>query len=206
MIEKIEYTLQALSPMYIGSGLGGAGIKRMLRRRADGTFLIPGSTIKGRLRFYCKEYIENQKIFSQNDILEIFGTPGDRSRGRKTYSFSDLYQEKPEEAYLDLRNGIQISRGAGITKPHALFNTEVMDYINSFKGRIIIHRSEARERSTVLLIIALRMLRRLGGSKTVGLGKCEIPIQNITITRNNEDINVQELLLQYLEDSADEAH
>ena len=214
MIATIEYKLQpintSISPIYIGNGLGGAGIKRMLRKstgkKESDIFLIPGSTIKGRLRNCCRQYIEYHKEFSRQDIEFIFGMPGDQNRGKTSCSFSDLRQIEPEEFLLELRNGIQISRKLGITKPHALFNTEII-YCKSFEGKIIFRHQpnnnelsrEKFEKCLALLIISLRMLRRLGGSKTVGLGKFEVPLKEIKIREGSKKIEVDQLLQTYLE-------
>lgn len=196
MMVKIEYALKPVSPIHIGSGLGGGAVKRMLLRRSNGSFSIAGSTIKGRVRYYCREFAREDAFFSPHDVDEVFGMPGDWSSRGTWCAFSDLEGSGDEVVFL--KNGIQISRELGIARPHALFNTELIRCHLDFKGTISCQYSEGNEKYIALLVTGLRLLRWLGGSKTVGAGKCEVPLESIHIVRNGDALETTKLLEKYL--------
>ncbi len=199
MIVNIEYNLKVCGPLYIGSGLGG-GIKKMLLRQSDGSFIIPGSTVKGRTRYYAREFARITKLFSGNDVDRTFGETGDEDKSARFCAFSDL--KSPIIPVFPVRNGIQICRKTGTTKPHALFNTEIACYErdNEFQGKLFCSFPEEKEKYIALLVAALRLFSHLGGSKTTGMGKCTIPMETISVKKNGKTIeNLEEFLLKYWE-------
>ncbi|NUM34601.1 MAG: hypothetical protein HUU50_08660 [Candidatus Brocadiae bacterium] len=199
MIVNIQYKLKIGSPLHIGSGLGG-GIKKMILKQSDGSFVIPGSTVKGRVRYYAREFARITKLFSENDVDQAFGQAGNEDKNARFCAFCDL--SSPKKPVFPVRNGIQICRRTGTTKPHALFNTEVACYEQGeiLQGKIFCSFSEEKEKYIALLVAALRLFSHLGGSKTTGMGKCTIPMETICVQKNGNAIkDLEEFLLKYWE-------
>jgi CRISPR/Cas system CSM-associated protein Csm3 (group 7 of RAMP superfamily) len=52
----LDYTLELQSDFHVGSGAGIAGsVDRAVMRLANGELVVPGSTIKGRVRHHCEQ-------------------------------------------------------------------------------------------------------------------------------------------------------
>ena len=208
---EITYELKPLTPIFIGSGLGGPQINKQLLKGSDSSFKIPGSTIKGRIRYYCREYINgcNKTIFKPEDIENIFAVNGDPALGTKFCAFSDMISDgnlkkQDFQEIISLRNGNKISRKLGISIPKALFNTEIISFDegSKFKGKIIFQTNEENNKYIALIIIGLRMLNRLGGGKTIGFGKAIIPLNSIVIMKNGRQIeNIADFFSKYLEEN-----
>ena len=208
----VAYCLHLDSDLHVGSGLGGGAIKRRLLKHRGKKFIIPGSTIKGRVRHYCRQFIESahDTNFTHQDIEHLFGTLGGGQKMNPLCAFSDLTTD--DDIEFDLRNGITISRATGTTLPKALFNTETLiGNEKIFTGKIICYlpdsefldgkhlNRENQLKEITLLLIGLRTLDRIGGSKTAGLGKCRIPLDKIQLKIGNKTENTEEFILSHLE-------
>lgn len=73
---EICFDLTVHSAFFIGSGLGIAGIvDKACMKDAEGFIYIPGSSIKGKIRYYCKQLLQLPKFKTSVEICETFNNP-----------------------------------------------------------------------------------------------------------------------------------
>ena len=67
---ETTYALETQSPLHIGTGHGAGGLNRAMIRDRRGLPYIPGSTIKGRVRFATVRICEwNERTNQQKDLF-----------------------------------------------------------------------------------------------------------------------------------------
>ena len=73
---EICFDLTIHSAFFIGSGLGIAGIvDKACMKDADGFIYIPGSSIKGKVRYYCKQLLQQPQFNTSVEICETLNNP-----------------------------------------------------------------------------------------------------------------------------------
>jgi CRISPR/Cas system CSM-associated protein Csm3 (group 7 of RAMP superfamily) len=176
-----------------GGTMGGSLARRPLLTDWRGLPLVPGSSLKGRLRHTCKQLAEGLEIPTCEDprpdamcpngptpgelcpICRLFGSAGHSS----PLTFSDLLLMEPDfltkgvPPPTSLRYGVGISRRRSVAADQLLYDTEVFLPGGSvtFGGEI---GGYVDEQDLALLVAGLENLITLGGSKTGGLGWCDL--------------------------------
>lgn len=179
----IQYQLDFDGAFHIGAGLGSAAVKRMALARG-GQFSITGATLKGCIREACRDYLVSSGTAEPEVALQrVFARPGDPGRGLDVCAFSDLEIAGGASLSSKVRHGVQISRALRVAQPHALYSTQIVIPEGSGSGRILFASSEANDHDLGLLLTGMLLLRRIGGSKTSGLGRCRIPPDRISVSR-----------------------
>ena len=177
-----------------GGALGGSLSRRPLLTDWRGLPLVPGSSLKGRLRHTCKQLAEGLGHQTCDDpraeamcpntspsgelcpVCRLFGSTGNPS----PLTFSDLSLVEP--AFLtrgtppptSLRYGVGISRRRSVAADQLLYDTEVFMPGSSVTLRGEIGGHLTAERDLGLLVAGLEHLITLGGGKTAGLGWCDL--------------------------------
>lgn len=213
----IRLNVMLETPVNVGSGaMADALSDKPTLRDARGLPIIPGSTLKGKVRHVCEQIAH--RLWEDEDICHapypdqmcreepcricrIFGSP----RYRSSLRFGDL-RLKPEgeavPAEMDweeiahlkaglLRTGVGLSRRSGTAQEDLLYNVEGYRPPAAFvyEGHIRGHLES--EEDLALLLAGLREVRALGGSKGRGMGWCRI---EPTVTVGDERRGVDKLL------------
>lgn len=193
MKTSLDLKLTFDGPFNVGSGaLGGSLADKPLVRDARGQPVIPGSTLKGRLRHEverlapvllpderppCTSPVAERMCQGDQEpcpVCRLFGSPW--LPGRLT--FSDLVLVDPKFEYPPpghLRYGVGLSRRRRVAEDQLLYTTEVVapGVPLTFHGTI---RGEVDEVDMSLLQAGLESLFALGGGKTAGLGWFELEV------------------------------
>lgn len=190
----IELTVSFDGAFNIGGGaMGGSLARRPLLTDWRGLPVVPGSSLKGRLRHTCKQLAEavgqktcegpRAEAMCPNGpvpgelcpVCRLFGSAGHPA----PLAFSDLPLVEPEfltrgtPPPTSLRYGVGISRQRGVAADQLLYDTEVFlpGGVITFRGQI---SGQAEEEHLGLLVAGLENLVALGGSKSAGLGWCDL--------------------------------
>jgi CRISPR/Cas system CSM-associated protein Csm3 (group 7 of RAMP superfamily) len=191
------YTLEFRAPLSIFTGLGIAGlVDRTVVRRAAGLPYVPGSTVKGRLRFFAERMLRShapdglwchglgephcKDLQSACTVCRLFGNPaipGLLRVGEATPLapwdglFRDLTIAKPNPVLrsdVEIRPGIALSRVRRTALPDHLFFDEAVPAV-SFTGRFLLD-ARAKDAEAGLLVGVGRMVDALGARKSAGRG------------------------------------
>lgn len=207
MFEKLERrliisgTIEALTPLHIGSGKGEVEISEAdlpVLTTPDGQPYIPGSSLKGRVRaeaeriarqngaYVCKPPdVRNMCGTLRRNIddfcicCRMFGTAGDVSLASKI-KFRDAYPISKVETLLE-RTGIAIDREKGVVVIGALYTIQGVPAGTKFTLEIVAENVSDEELK--LLKAALKSVEdsALGGASTRGFGKIKISIESVKI-------------------------
>lgn len=195
------FTLVFRAPVSIFTGLGIAGlIDRTVVRDSSGLPYIPGSSVKGRLRFFAERlasssspphgywlHAQSQPSCKQVDkacaMCRLFGNPSIAALLRvgnasPASPWHDLFQQLLEAnanpvVYPDveIRPGIAVSRVRRTALPDHLFFDEAIPAV-SFSGNLVLDaRVTAHE--VQFLIGAGKLVDALGARKATGRGALE---------------------------------
>ncbi|GFN23375.1 RAMP superfamily CRISPR-associated protein [Thermanaeromonas sp. C210] len=176
----ICYRLRLLTPVHVGNGTGGAGFLDSYLYREGGVPVIPGSTIKGRLRaaaralagagIYGAEGVCREILECTCPVCLIFGRPGNR---RGSLYFDDAWPE-PEDGgpWISLRSGIGMDRYRRVAREGALYTLETAGAKGTvYHGRISgVVPEKDMERVVAVIRDAFAYNYALGWGKSRGLG------------------------------------
>jgi len=176
----IEYRLKLKTPVHIGTGVGGAGFLDSYTYRENGIPIIPGSTIKGRLRAAVRA-LAGAGMYGEAGICRgsddcscleclIFGRAEYR-KGCLCFDDARPVQEE-DEHWLGVRSGIGIDRYRRVARDGALYTVETAGGENLvYRGRISGAVPEVyREQVIAVLKDAFAYNYSLGFGKSRGLG------------------------------------
>jgi CRISPR/Cas system CSM-associated protein Csm3 (group 7 of RAMP superfamily) len=162
---------------------------------------LPGSTIKGRLRYHLRQLAV---IFERPDTeAKLFGDlerPGDlrvTDAHLSDLGLVELLRTKsstersaPLDTYLvrGARSFVQLSRKRRVARDERLFRIELTEAGLTFSGTIYgaLHASKPRE-DLALLCAAIHDLTHLGGYKGRGLGSCRMHIDSLRLGEETLD-------------------
>lgn len=163
---------------------------------------LPGSTIKGRLRYHLRQLAG---MFALPDAdTRLFGSgerPGDlrvtdahlndlglvellRTKPSGSGASATTERSAPLDAYLvrGARSFVQLSRTRRVARDERLFRIELTEAGLTFAGTISgVLRSSEPKRDLALLCAAVRDLTHLGGYKGRGLGLCQMSIGGLRL-------------------------
>jgi len=183
----IKYKLEFISHAHFGSGTARGLADNGVVRDALGNPYVPGSTIKGRLRYYCEKILNERgenycTPFTNNPckrckICSIFGFAGGIG-GKAVFSDALLIDDLREYGKFCFftRDGIMISRGRGVTVEGHLFKTEMLLPGLVFTGEI---EGNLTEDEKQLIREGLQAITHIGGNKSRGLGRCKFTIEEV---------------------------
>ncbi|HHL38912.1 MAG TPA: hypothetical protein ENJ37_00205 [Deltaproteobacteria bacterium] len=197
---KLVYTLEFDSPVGVFTGLGVTGLlDRTVVRRSDGAPCIPGSTVKGRLRFFVERVLrasqgkyhdftmhgEDKPLCKEADracvVCRLFGAPAIPAM----LHFSDAVMdgavwESLKEAVGGLRHG-PVFRPGSIVRPGVALSRRTRRAMEDhlyfdevvgpavFKGRIVCRG--LKEEEIAFLKGVARLVDAVGGRKAAGRGR-----------------------------------
>lgn len=212
----IHLAVTLRTPINVGSGaMADALADKPTLRDARGLPIIPGSTLKGKVRHVCEQiahrlwgdqvchapYPGQMCRDEPCRVCRIFGSPWYRSLLR----FGDLHLKPGDEqipakveweksSHLQaglLRTGVGLSRRSGTAQEEILYSIEGYHPPASFVYDGHIRGELVGEEDLALLLAGLREVRALGGSKGRGMGWCRI---EPTVTVEGQPCDVEELL------------
>lgn len=193
-----NYTLRFKSPVSVFSGLSVAGlVDRMIVRCRGDLPYIPGSSVKGRWRFFAERLARTGALplgFALHDpgrpeckgitdpcvICKLFGNSSIPAliwvgQAEPVEPFKSLILQLLDRAPnpvvhpdAEVRPGIGISRATRTAQPDCLFFDESLPPV-SFSGSIVIRERLSPEEEAFLKGSA-RLVDRIGARKAVGRG------------------------------------
>lgn len=203
---EIKYSLVFRTPVSIFSGLAIAGlVDRMVMRNNEGLPYLPGSSVKGRWRFFAERLLrtgglpEGLRIHGTKEPLckdvvnactlcKLFGNStipamiqvgqAELDDSQRPLFLTLLERNRNPVVYPDteIRPGIAISRTRRTTLDDHLFFDEAVPSSVIFSGKVRVNDAVvAIERQ--LLSASGRLVDRIGGRKAVGRGALENGIQ-----------------------------
>lgn len=193
----LAVSLTLLSPLHVGTGLGiVGGADSAVARNGEGDPVIPGSSLKGRLRYqfcrvaaFCPAFRPSHAAgglcgpgVAPCPECVVFGSPAHPAR----FSFADGLPAVPPLGRQILRRigetnrmGVTISRRRGVAQERLLYSLEVTPAEVVFETRIVgrvaaASSAQAAETHELLgLLLAIQLLETLGGRKSAGLGRVQ---------------------------------
>jgi CRISPR/Cas system CSM-associated protein Csm3 (group 7 of RAMP superfamily) len=216
----IHLTLLPESPLHIGTGYGHAGyLDAVMTTDARGYPYVPGSSLKGRLRYYLSRLLPALAPDANSDTLQttLFGSK-EHTGGlffdnlHLTEKWAALVEEAlADSSALGLARGnapvlsqrqtnVMLSRLRGVAMERRLFTVESAPAHLAFSGRIhgIVEdkvQIGGYPRTVCLLVAAIGACTHLGGRKSRGLGRCHLQIDRLTLdgTAHNHDTLLEAL-------------
>jgi len=192
---EYSYSLTFRTPVSVFSGLGIAGLMdRTVVRDSKGVPYIPGSTVKGRLRFFAERLLRTTAVPPEYSIhkldqpackdiqtactfCRIFGSPAISAQlsvgqavleSRWSELFAQLLHVNRNPVVrsdTEVRPGIALSRLRRTAFPDHLFFDEAVPAI-AFAGKLFLHT----DRDLHFLISVGKLVDALGARKAVGRG------------------------------------
>ena len=194
--------LRLATALHIGTGQGNAGFDAPVRRRNDGTLIIPGTSLAGVLRTtatrlapnywpdsgICQAVIKPGYEDFENPchclVCHLFGeiNPGtgdDSNAGGRASRLWIYDAEVTEHVALFVRDNVGIDRqtGAAARQESIKYDTEVVPAGTTFHFRVELEEDISRQAHQLLaLVFAEWQAGRLhiGGNRSRGLGALEL--------------------------------
>ncbi len=224
---RIEYRLTAESGVLVGStadvlsiGLDKSTIRRRRHegddesRQAKQEPVVPGSTLKGKLRNECERILASlnhvvclaptaetmcphaPELNGRTcPVCQLFGGPSRKSR----LFFSDATAREAALApYMTrVQAGVSISRRRRTAEDERLYFIERGVEGIVYQGKIEGYLDDAKASAELaLLVCALKQLVAIGGSKSRGAGWLAVEIVKITLDDQTLDVEEQGKLLE----------
>jgi len=187
-MKKIIYQIEFFSDWHIGSGLAVAGdVDMAVLKDEKGLPYIPGKTLKGLLRHAAETIGQFQSSLVSNDYIErAFGLKTDPQEkkdddketiGQCFFSnayLSDNVQKNINSDYLYRKiASTKIDEGTGTAKDKSLRKMEV-----TIPLVLVAEIAEVNVEWIAHFEKVFKMMKRLGGSRHRGFGRCEFSILN----------------------------
>jgi CRISPR/Cas system CSM-associated protein Csm3 (group 7 of RAMP superfamily) len=217
----LQVRLELVTPLHVGTGYGLAGyIDARTLTDPDGYPYIPGSSLKGRLRYYLRRLLPTlgNGPGDPGPLENLFG----QENRVGTLFFTDLRLSQPWANLMQrLREGtdrgvplkglltgrhtnVMLSRLRGVAVRQRLFTVETVPPHLDFQGSIHGHLPDQGRTLTIkgqtypwdlaLLVAACQSLTHLGGRKSRGLGRCHLVIEKDGLRVNEGTVNPDDLL------------
>jgi len=201
MSERWPYSLTFRSPVGVFTGLGIAGLTdRTVVRRGSGMPVIPGSTVKGRLRFFTRRVLANGgapepfRVHGPDEphckdrdtactLCRLFGNPalpallrfGDAELDDDVQKLLSRLRKASRNpvvsADAEIRPGVALSRRRRTAlRDHLFFDETMGPFV--FRGVVLAGEGVRSEERTLLRGVG-RMVDALGARKNSGRGALE---------------------------------
>lgn len=203
----LSLTITLESSLHIGTGYGQAGyLDAVMTTDARGYPYVPGSSLKGRLRFYLRQLLPVLVTGEKLDeaLVALFGSKEQSGalffdNCAVTQDWEELFKEaldgtvrpalaRSQAAVLSQRQtNVMISRLRGVALERHLFTVESAPAHLAFAGRIHGQVDGAGAMAKgyplhiCLLVAAIRACTHLGGRKSRGLGRCRLEIDRLLL-------------------------
>ena len=225
----LYYDIDWQGRWHVGSGYQSAVADRLVRRRPDGAPFVPGAQIKGSLRHQCERLAQALELEVVNphagleeddrDLVKHF-MPLAKSNLVVDRLFGSRYQGEclfvthaqptlsGRKDVISVQTRTAIDRATRTVMGQHLFTTERAEGNVSLRGGIrarhpagVLTQEEDRfPFEYALLVAALMSLDALGGDRSVGLGRCEITIEEESLRWNGGRISLGEALESFSEE------
>lgn len=225
----LSYCITWEGRWHIGSGYQSAVADRLLRRLggADGVPFVPGSQIKGVLRYQCERLAltfgldavnphagieEDEKVLVTHfkplakSTLIVDRLFGSRYQGECLFVTNAIPPEETEETTIpSIQPRTALDRLTRTVMEQHLFTTEFSEGGACLKGDIrarhpvgVLTQDEDKvPYEYALLLASLLSLDTLGGDKSTGLGRCRIQLKTDTLLWNSQKISPDEVLQSF---------
>ena len=206
---------------HVGSGYQSAAADRLVQRLPDGDPFVPGSQIKGVLRYQCerltlalglKAVNPHAGIEEDEHSLVAYFTPLEKSDLIVDRLFGSRYQGEclfvtnavpvsSEESMSSVQARTAIDRVTETVMEHHLFTTELTERNINLRGEIrarhpagvLTQEEDDFPYEYALLVAGLLSLDALGGDKSAGLGRCEVHLGTESLRWNGQYIPLDEV-------------
>ena len=230
----VRYDITWEGRWHVGSGYQSATADRLLRRLegVNGAPFIPGSQLKGVLRYQCERLAlalgleainphagieeDEQNLVAHFGPLKQSTLIVDRLFGSR-YQGECLFVTNAEPVSVEDKPGTAVQprtamdRLTGTVMERHLFTTEFAEKGTRLQGNIrarhpagvLTQEDNGFPYEYTLLLVSLLSLDTLGGDKSTGLGRCRIRIKEDALLWNRQRISSDEVL-QHFRDEPDE--
>ena len=210
---------------HIGSGYQSAVADRLLRRMGGvkGDPFVPGSQLKGVLRYQCERLAlalrlkainphavtreDKQNLLAHftplvNSELIVDRLFGSRYQGECLFVTNAMPVSSDGEKTTSVQTRTAMDRATGTVMEQHLFTTELVETEINLHGKIrgrhpagvLTQDEDGFPYEYALLLSALLLLDSLGGDKSVGLGRCNIKIGEESLRWNGCQISLDNAL------------
>ena len=214
------------SAWQVGTGRARGLLHRTTCRNAIGEVYITASTIKGRLRGACEQIVRlysnqdnklracqpprPQDMCRGSDtciVCRLFGSPyvGERLFFEDAVLTTELHKVYEPADLTSSRTRIKLDRRLGVAETGHLFSSEYSQPALSFRAGVsgklpltTLAGDASHAYELLLLAAGVRMVKGLGGDKSVGFGGCEMSI-NGGLRVGSDKISPADLLENWLE-------
>lgn len=201
---KIALTITSETALSVGAaGSAGTLADKLIIRDGAGRPVIPGSQLKGKLRFAAEQLLRSlghtipspfesgRAVERPNPLRAVFGSPERASPLR----FADLTITSAADisrstGVTSIRPSVTINRRHGTAEDQRLLIREVTREGLSFHNPEAISGRIEHASDVALLWAALRLCDRWGGAKSRGLGWCDV---QTTIFWDGKELSSAEL-------------
>jgi CRISPR/Cas system CSM-associated protein Csm3 (group 7 of RAMP superfamily) len=197
---RLDYSLTFSSPVGVFTGLGIAGlVDRFVMRDAGGLPYVPGSTVKGRLRFFAERLLAAggapaglwihdpghphcKRLENACTVCRLFGNPSlpgllrigharlVRPGPRLVGELLDAGNNPVVHADAEVRPGVALSRSSRTAFADHLFFDETVPAAAHFAGTLVLGAGAGEER---FLIAVGALVDALGARKAAGRGRLD---------------------------------
>ena len=169
-----DVEIKTLSPINIGSGAQdkNSRVGFTVRGKKCESY-IPGTTIKGNLKYYFNQLIEDEHqegIECKCSMCELFGKPG----FSPSKIFVDDFKLMDTESQ-EIRSCNRIDRRRRVCVEGALFSKEVV--YGTYKGLITAYVED--EKMKERLKAAIQLIQQIGSGKSRGLGSVKVDYKEV---------------------------
>lgn len=207
MFEKLENrlvikgTIEALTPLHIGSGKPQIELEEVdmpIIKDTNDQPYIPGSSIKGKVRSEAERILRKDGAYVCNPpavrnmcggnksrledhcvACKIFGTAGSISSVASKVRFRDAYPVKKLETLMQ-RTGTAIDRQTETVSRSSLYSVEAVPAGGVFDFEVVAENLTDEELKVLFAAIKSVEDSALGGGSSRGFGKVKINITSVT--------------------------
>lgn len=195
-MQKRTLRINFLSDWHIGSGAGIPGsVDRQVVRDQDGLPYVPAKTLTGILRDAAEWLVDNGgDAYSQDTLKSLFGHQHQNSGGSNEEAAkearlsirparipqplrSELTKDKElRDALFIVQPHVRISRKTGRAEDDHLFSLELVRSSVWLEAEVCVNETGEKltEEETKLLDDAVKAVRRMGGKRRRGAGRCNL--------------------------------
>lgn len=230
----LSYEIAWKGRWHVGSGYQSAVADRLLRRLGgpDGVPFVPGSQIKGVLRYQCERLAltfgldavnphagieEDEKVLVTHfkpltkSTLVVDRLFGNRYQGECLFVTNAIPVPSEETIITSIQPRTALDRLTGTVMEQHLFTTEFSEEGTRLQGGIrarhpvgvLTQDGDGFPYEYALLLASLLSLDTLGGDKSIGLGHCRIEIKEDTLFWNSQHISSDKALQSFTDESDD---
>ncbi|AGF53619.1 unknown protein (plasmid) [Synechocystis sp. PCC 6803] len=169
---KITGTLIAETPLHIGGVGGDADTDLALAVNGAGEYYVPGTSLAGALRGWMTQLLNND----ESQIKDLWGDHLDAKRGASFVIVDDAVIHIPNNADVEIREGVGIDRHFGTAANGFKYSRAVIPKGSKFKLPLTFDsQDDGLPNALIQLLCALEAGDiRLGAAKTRGLGRIKL--------------------------------